>query len=232
MLDKVRKLFAKAESVAGTPEADIFNAKAYDLIAKYGVDETAARERAGEGPAPIVTVDITLTGPYITQQRGLLQSIAKSLHCAPLWMSRKTGPDRDIIVGTSNHTDRVQVLFSMLMPQMLAGAAKVRPHAGSTVGVKPYRRSWMLGFLNEVDTRLGAAEKSAADEQPGTGLVLLSDAKRADQQLRAELTPGSRIVSRATRHGYDGHAANKGREAGANVNLGGTGIGGARALNA
>ena len=38
-LDRIRKLFAKAESVAGTPEAEVLLERAYALLAKYGVDE-------------------------------------------------------------------------------------------------------------------------------------------------------------------------------------------------
>ncbi|MBB1017047.1 DUF2786 domain-containing protein, partial [Dietzia sp. DQ11-71] len=38
-MDRVRKLFAKAESVAGTPEAEVLLERAYALLAKYGVDE-------------------------------------------------------------------------------------------------------------------------------------------------------------------------------------------------
>ena len=37
-LDRVRKLFAKAESVAGTPEAEILLERGYALLGKYGVD--------------------------------------------------------------------------------------------------------------------------------------------------------------------------------------------------
>jgi hypothetical protein len=235
MLEKVRKLFAKADNVAGTPEADIFNAKAYDLIAKYGIDETAARERAGEGPAPITTVDVTIMAPYVTEQRTLLQVLARALHCSPLYMPTRGNRAlyRDIIVGTAMHTDRVQILYSMLMPQMLAGAAGVSPHEGSRVGIKAYRRSWMRGFINEVGNRLAAAEKTAADAQPGTGLVLLTDAKRAEAQLKADIkADGGRIGSIKSKNWHDETAHGMGKAAGSKVNLGGTAVNGARALPA
>jgi hypothetical protein len=227
MLDKVRKLFAKAESVAGTPEADTFNAKAYALISKYGIDETAARERAGEGPAPIITIELTLSGAYITQQRYLLQALATALHCAPVYIKDRTfGTTRDFVTGTANHTDRVQVLFSMLMPQMLVGAGNVRPPAGSRASTATYRRSWMTGFLKTVETRLAGAEAAAAEEQPGTGLVLLTDAKRAEAQLRADaMARGGRVVAKRSRSQHDENAAGMGAKAGASVNLGGTALG-------
>lgn len=234
MLDKVRKLFAKADSVAGTPEADTFNAKAFELIARYGIDETAARERAGEGPAPIITIELSLSGSYITQQRSLLQALARALHCAPIYMTdRNLGITRDFVTGTANHSDRVQVLFSMLMPQMLIGAGNVRPPFGSRVSTATYRRSWMRGFLNTVETRLAGAEAAAAEEQPGTGLVLLTDAKRAEAQLRADAAAkGVRLSTVRSSAQHDESAAGLGAKAGANVNLGGASIGGARALTA
>ncbi|MEV4705532.1 DUF2786 domain-containing protein [Actinoplanes sp. NPDC049316] len=49
LLERVRKLLAKAESPACTPaEAEAFTAEAAELIAKYGVDQALL---AGAGPA-------------------------------------------------------------------------------------------------------------------------------------------------------------------------------------
>jgi len=44
--DKVGKLLRQAEDVAGTPEEQVFLAKAFELMAKYGIDESEARVTA------------------------------------------------------------------------------------------------------------------------------------------------------------------------------------------
>ncbi|WP_280186312.1 MULTISPECIES: DUF2786 domain-containing protein [Nocardia] len=229
MLDKVRKLLAQAENVAGTPEADVFNAKAFELIAKYGIDETAAREQSGRGPAPIEMVEFLITGQYQTQQAALLHVLAKALHCAPLSDGRIPGRNNQLVYGTTGHIERLRVLFATLMPQMLAGAARVRPHQGARVGTKAYRTSWMRGFAATVDERLTAAENNAATEsEPGTALVLVNDSKRAVAAMHDEF--GGQIKKTVSRVRHDNAAAAAGAAAARRVNLGQTGLNGRRAL--
>lgn len=38
---KVAKLLRQAEDVAGTPEEAVFQAKAFELMAKYGIDQVS-----------------------------------------------------------------------------------------------------------------------------------------------------------------------------------------------
>ncbi|MFI5778715.1 DUF2786 domain-containing protein [Nocardia sp. NPDC051570] len=226
MLDKVRKLLTKAENVAGTPEADVLNAKAFQLIAKYGIDETAARERSGEGPAPIGIARFTISGQYQREQSFLLHILSRALHCKPLMLD---GNDSHVVYGTAGHIERLRVLFATLMPQMLAGASRVRPHYGARTGVKAYRMSWMRGFYAEVGSRMTDAEGTAAAEsEPGTALVLMDDAKRAEAAMQADHGGQIRDVKSRSRH--DSSAAAAGAAAGQRVNLGQTGVGGRRAI--
>ncbi|WP_280276601.1 DUF2786 domain-containing protein [Nocardia wallacei] len=228
MLDKVRKLLAKAESVAGTPEADVLNAKAFELIAKYGIDETAARANAGEGPAPIEMVRFSLNGQYLREQAFLFQILAAALHCEPMMLNDYS---LQVAYGTAGHIERLRVLFATLAPQMLAGAARQRPTRYATVGVKAFRMSWMRGFYTEIGARLREAESTAAAESgTGTELVLLDDAKRAMAALDAEHSGLYADVSRRSRH--DGDAADAGAAAAQRVNLGQAGVGGRRAIGA
>lgn len=232
MLDKVRKLLAQAENVAGTPEADVFNAKAFELIAKYGIDETAAREQNGQGPAPIEMAEFLITGQYQSQQATLLQVLAKALHCAPLGDRRIPGRNIQLVYGTTGHIERLRVLLATLTPQMLLGAARVRPHQGARVGTKAYRTSWMRGFAVTVHERLTAAENNAADEsEPGTALVLVNDSKRAVAAMHGEF--GGKIKTTVSRVRHDADAAAAGAAAASRVNFGQsgqTGLNGRRAL--
>ncbi|WP_051164442.1 DUF2786 domain-containing protein [Nocardia testacea] len=230
MLDKVRKLLAKAESVAGTPEADVLNAKAFELIAKYGIDETAARQRAGEGPASIEVADFVISGQYQREQTYLLHLLAKALHCSPLWDAANSayGTRRNLVYGTAGHIERLRIVYAMLMPQMLAGAARVRPPADAQVGVKAYRMSWMRGFYGTVESRLRKAESRASEaSEPGTALVLVDDYKRAEAAMESS---SDDIRSTRSRSRHSAAAAALGAAAGERVNLGQTGVAGRLAI--
>ncbi|AVP71321.1 DUF2786 domain-containing protein [Prescottella equi] len=235
-LETIRGLFRKAQDVAGTPEADVFNEKAIALLAKYGIDEAEALRRDSDGPAPIVHTTFNLSGKYLTVQRSLLQMIAESLHCSAITAGGTfSSPDAtDYLYGTELNVDRVRVLFSMLNSQMLVGASRVKPPAGSRTATATFRRSWMLGFYQTISERLGQAETQATEAAgPGAALVLVDEAKRANEQLRADLLgPRTRVISNRYRGGYDPGAGDAGKEAGNRANVGDTALNGRRALTA
>ncbi|WP_161987432.1 DUF2786 domain-containing protein [Prescottella subtropica] len=170
-LARVRKLLAQADSVAGTPEADVFNAKAFDLIARYGLDETQARMQDTTGPTPVERYEFTPTGSYQRQQGFLFYVLAKALHCAAIGT---TGGF--VVFGTATNLDRLKLLFASLQVQMFSGAATVGRGTGGAT--RRARLSWMYGFAESVGDRLGVAERAAADDVTGAELVHLDDARR------------------------------------------------------
>ncbi|MBL1080259.1 DUF2786 domain-containing protein [Nocardia sp. 2] len=227
MLDKVRKLLAKAASVAGTPEAEALNAKAFELIAKYGIDEAQARQQSGQEPAQIERAEFQIAGQYVAQQRALLNRLALALHCAPV-RDRRDGQETMAVYGVPAHTARVRVLFASLMPQMLAGAARVPIRGSSAAQTRQVRKSWMYGFYCEISARLTGAETRAAEiSAPGTALVLVDDAQRADAAMRAEI---GKVVKRRSQARYYATHAEMGAAAAKRVDLGQTGLGSRRAL--
>lgn len=98
-LDRVRKLFAKAESVAGTPEAEVFLERAYGLLAKYGVDEALARSGPDARPAEVTVFDHVVAGRYQPDQVGLVASLAAAMHCRAVTSTRGDGARVVHIVG-------------------------------------------------------------------------------------------------------------------------------------
>lgn len=210
ILDRVRKLLAQADSVAGTPEADVFNAKAFALIAQHGIDEAAARAAGDDGPADIIKRNIHITGQYRTQQRLLLYGLVNALHCAGAGHNYV-----EQLFGTDQALDRIEVLFSTLRLQMFSGAKTARGYDASSTKVA--RRRWMEGFAQAVYSRLARAEHQATAASPGAAVVLVDDRDRADRQMRAEL----RV--RAPRRRYvraDHAAAQAGTAAGSRADIG------------
>ncbi|QFG10448.1 hypothetical protein KIV65_gp19 [Mycobacterium phage Anthony] len=206
MQDKVAKLLRQAEDVAGTPEEGVFQAKAFELIAKYGLELTQV-EATKEGldttelPDAIKWI-VPITGKYAAAQMQLLGGMAKALHSKCVSSSRG-GSYHVIVFGMPRHVERMQFLWSLLQPQMMRLVEKVRPEEGfaprlaydyrtgqvrqkNTSGqLKQYRRSWISGFAQTIQERLTAEETKALDAAGGGALVLYrGDKERAEVALR------------------------------------------------
>lgn len=215
--ERVRKLFAKAESVAGTPEAEALLERAYALLAKYGVDEALAREESGSRSGQIIVLDHVVTGKYRPDQVSLVSSLAVAMHCRAVTSTRHDGTRVVYVVGVRRHVERVGMLAGALTGVMLAAAARQGPEPG--VSAVTHRKSFMTGFAFEVGRRLAAAERGAVAESAdaaGAGLVLRSDARQADEGMRSHF-PGS---VRGTRRRVGTSGIADGRRAGGSVDLG------------
>src|SRR5699024_2922890 len=129
------------------------------------------------------------------------------------------------VVGVRRHVERVGMLAGALTGVMLAAAARQRPSPG--VSAVTHRKSFMTGFSFEVGRRLAAAERGAVAEShdaTGAGLILRSDAQRAEQGMRTRFPSAVRGTRR--RVGMSG--IDDGRRAGSSVDLGGRRFDGAR----
>ncbi|AGT14333.1 hypothetical protein ADZZY_85 [Mycobacterium phage Adzzy] len=241
MQDKVAKLLRQAEDVAGTPEEAIFQAKAFELMAKYAIDmadvqATKAGLDTNEIPNAI-RVDIMVKGKYVAQQALLLNGIARALHCKTVYVTvAGTTAQRISVFGVERHIERVQMLWDILRPQMLRLVEKVRPETyiqqwdyyldkpKSTAGqTKSYRRAWIAGFAQTVSDRVRTEENKALESDTGGALVLFrGDKERAALALK-EAFPRVRTVKPRTRYNQSGyaHGQRDGRNAAMNHALAG-----------
>jgi hypothetical protein len=214
VLDKVRKLLAKAEDPACSPEeAEAFMAKATELIAKYGVDQAllAARDPARD---PVVDRLIDVPSPYATDKAGLLVGVAIPLRCRTVRLSR-SGSIAVHVFGFDSDVTRAELLFTSLLVQAAHGLAAAPVPLGQHPAA--FRRSWLAGFAAAVSTRLRAAESAAAAGVPSMDLVLV-DRSGAVERRRDEAYPTARMA-RARRLSGDGGAS--GYAAGTAADLGG-----------
>ncbi|AYD87109.1 hypothetical protein SEA_NICOLETERA_82 [Mycobacterium phage NicoleTera] len=232
----VAKLLRQAEGSAGTPEGDVFQAKAFEVMAKYGIEQAeveAARQGIDTTTLPdAVRWSWTFEGKYVAQQALLLNNLVQALHGkAVLSTNRMTKEQTLIVFAVPRHLDRIQFLWEILRPQMLRLVDTVRPEgelfAGfkydyrtgeykkkSTAGqLKSYRRAWIAGFGHAVGERV-RAEESKALEGAGGALVLYRDDKsRAEVALREAFprvrnTRGPRFNANGYAHGQrDGRTA-------------------------
>jgi len=103
-LARIRKLLAQAEDRAATPaEAEAFNAKAAELMARYGVD---AALLAASDPGREVVGDLTveLLAPYAYEKGSLGAAVARGLRCsAVLRRTRQAGATRVLAPSLRRH---------------------------------------------------------------------------------------------------------------------------------
>lgn len=239
--DRVAKLLRQAEDVAGTPEEGVFQAKAFELMAKYGISE-ASVESAKQGLDTSDLRDaeqwiVKITGKYANAQMLLLHNLAQALHSKTVYnKSRYTGELHMYVYGVPTHLERIKVLWAILQPQMMRLVEKVRPdfdysqtrsrynydtHTFERVStpnagfLKSYRRSWIAGFGSAVGDRLRNEETKALREAESSGALVLfqGDAEKAAIALRREHPRLGRGTNTRINHEGYSHGQRDGRNA-------------------
>ncbi|MFB4276067.1 DUF2786 domain-containing protein [Nonomuraea sp. MTCD27] len=230
-LDRVRKLLAKAEGTDNEHERDTFMAAANQLMAKYGIEQAmlAATDRSSEKPT---NRRITVENPWADVKANLIYNVAEAVGCKSIMITGVRGCKVVQIFGFESDLERAELLYTSLLLQMASALTRVEiPYYDSP---RAYRRSWMLGFKNEVVSRIRAAERAAVREYeadrppassatgPSTELVLASRKEAVDKAV-AEVFPslkrGNGLSSRGSGYGA-------GRAAGRQADIGGKRVGG------
>jgi hypothetical protein len=227
ILDRVRKLLAKAEGTDSEAEAEAFNAKAAELIAEYGIDRALAAAD-GEAKDRIVGKTILLPVPYARDKANLLNCIAGPLRAESIVLATGRSGVTMRLIGFESDLERIDVLLTSLLMQASRGVLLAYSPKGweSTAA---YRRSWLAGFSGAVHHRLKQAESRAASvphaRNPGmsTELVLVDRKKQVDKFFRQEY-PNTRQVKRS----LSGSGRQDGYVAGQRADLGNKNVSGSR----
>jgi len=159
LLDRVRKLLAKAEDEGCSPaEAEALTAKAAELMARYGIDRALLGALRPETDRPADRV-FTLANPWGDVKRHLLAGLAMALRCQCV-QTRSDQGTRLHVFGYTSDLERADILFTSLLVQMArALASQAVPGYGGEA--RSWRRSWMLGYAAAVVARVRAAEEAA-----------------------------------------------------------------------
>jgi len=230
LLERVRKLLAKAEAEGVTPaEAEALTAKAAELMARYGIDRAllaAARPDTDRPANRIINVD----SPWSGIKAHLLGGLASAIRCACVQLPR-TGPaagTRIHVFGYASDLERAEILYTSLLIQMAHGLAAAEVPA-SARSVRAYRRSWLLGYTSAVVTRVREAEARAAAtarQEPVTGqstALVLADREHLVQSECRRAYP----VTRRMRVTYTGTGYRDGYSEGQRADVGATRVRGA-----
>lgn len=218
-LDRIRRLLAVAEHPnTGPEEAETYRERAYNLMAKYGV-ERAHLAAAGQITDELTSWALVVDGPHQPERIQLLAAVTNAKTCRVL--SWKVADATYLMVsGYQSDIDAVQMLYVSLALQMTKEVKNVT----ATWRVAAARKSFMLGFASRVGEKLREANKAATAEAPtsstGTSTALvLRDRQAAVDNYFNRQAPNTR--SRKGPKIGDAHAFLAGREAGDRADIGG-----------
>jgi hypothetical protein len=226
LLDRVRKLLAKAEAEGVTlAEAEALTAKAAELMARYGIDRAMLAASRPETDQPGSRI-IDIANPWAQIHAHLLAGLAGAMRCQCILLRPQGSGARVHVFGYASDLERTDILYTSLLPQMAHGLTVAVPPAGVR-SVRAWRRSWLLGFSTAVIARVKAAEERAAAaaeadirDGPSTALVLADRSLVIRRQVE-EAYP----VTRRARITYSGSGYRDGYAKGQRADIGATRIG-------
>jgi hypothetical protein len=164
LLDRVRKLLAKAEDESVTPpEAQALTAKAAELMAKYGIDRALLAAARPETDAPASQL-VDIDNPWGRVKAHLLCGLGSALRCQCIMLTSQAGLKIHVF-GYASDIERTDLLYTSVLIQMWHGLAGARVPEWSR-SPRAWRRSWLLGFAAAVIGRVRTAE-AAAEAQAG-----------------------------------------------------------------
>lgn len=216
LLDRVRKLLAKAEGEGVTPaEAEALTAKAAELMAKYGIDRALLAAQRPETDRPDNRL-VDIYNPWGRVRAHLLCGLAAALRCQPILVTAEDGTLRVHIFGYASDLERADVLYTSLLIQMWHGLVAAQVPA-RVANLRAWRRSWLLGFAASVTARVRAAEERAEQtaavvtDGHASAALVLADRSLVIRRNVAEAYPHTRTARTTyTGSGYDdGYAQGK-----------------------
>jgi hypothetical protein len=229
LIDKVRKLLAMAEGASNVNEADAFSRKAAELIAVYRIDPArlaaAADDRLTVRSFPIGR------GAYVRARLALLQTIAEANSCRLVWQAGHDGAVA-LVAGFASDLATTEMLYTSLHAQASSRMSAERRSTGAAT--QRWRRSFLLGYANQVGKMLIGTHETAAAAQGAEPANVALPALRARERQVAEYarTAFGRVVSARPASAATSTGWQAGQSAASRADVGRRGIGALRAIGA
>src|SRR6266702_7657269 len=129
LLDRVRKLLAKAEAEGVTPpEAEALTAKAAELMARYGIDRTRLGALHPETDKPSSRI-VDIDNPWAQVRAHLLAGIAGAMNCQCVLLSTSKPGARIHLFGYASDLERADIMYTSLLLQMASALRWARPRS-------------------------------------------------------------------------------------------------------
>jgi hypothetical protein len=234
LANRICALLDKAESTTYAAEAEVFMAKAQELMSRHAIDEAMLTARH-QPKDDLVDERVVVNAPYASAKSSLLAAVASPNRCRVMVASSSRGNQYCVVVGHRTDADNVLTIFRSLQWQAenFMRAEVVPP--GETP--RRFRHAFLVAYAHRIGHRLrlaGEAVQAEASGAFGSGEgdrsveVVLADRQREVDRYFSELFPSTRRtrVSASSGAGYQ-----QGRAAADRAALGGRALPGAlRAL--
>ncbi len=242
-LGVIRGLLAKAEATSFPAEAEVFTAKASELMARYAIDEALIWSTSADPGLPSERT-VVLQRPYVSQKAYLVHRVAGVFGCSAIRLMGGAGASTEpvSVVGYESDLDLVETMVTSLLVQAAQAMVVDQPAGLTSSGAAAFRRSHLMGFIETACARLADVHRDAVvrnappgragDDSvdlraqpagpPSLALVLADRSESVDAEFsrRYPRVRSSRISFGSS---LDGHRS--GRAAGERADLGSTRLG-------
>ncbi len=242
-LDTIRALLAKAEATEFPDEAEAFFAKASELISRWAIDEAMLWADAdASGREQPDELQLVVHTPYLPQKAVLIGAVAQANNCRAVRLVGGSGARTEIvsIVGFPTDLRWVETLVTSLLVQLTAAMLAKCPAGGSASQTASWRRSFIIGYAEEVGSRLemDRATAAARTERPEPSAASGTSTPSVELVLASRTTEVADDFRRRHPHvrsswassGRSSAGRNAGRQAGREASLSRHGIRGRRSL--
>jgi len=221
VIDRVRKLLAKAERTEHPHEAEAFAAKAAELVAAHRISPEALAAATAADSLALREVALG-RGAYVRARLRLLTEIA-TVHDADVVFRTGSGGMTAFVAGFHEDLDAVVVLYDSLHRQAATQMAAARGRTAAST--QRWRRSFLFGYAERIGELLRSArrdaEAAAAPSHQGgaAGVALALRARRTRvEEFTARSFPRVSAASRPAPAGPAGWE--RGRSAADGADLG------------
>lgn len=240
-VDRINALLAKAEAASTQEEADTYNAKASELMIRYGVEQAMLAAARGEADAKeeIVQIKVDFTGQFAKSHMMLAWLAAQALTGEAV-SGFKTRHYRGsgvtlTLIGYESDVSSVKAMIASLLLQCESelfdwweyekAAYKGQGQYDKTVA----RRSFIEGYSSAASKKIrdvySRVVKEEQAKETGTAVALVDRKKQVNDYIRDNYHVGK---GRASYSRSDAAGRSAGRAAGARADVGGRGVSNSR----
>jgi hypothetical protein len=186
-LARIRALLAKAESTTFDAEAEVYTAKAQELMARHRIDRALLADAAPVADGDVVARRIGIDDPYASAKYLLLSGLAQVNGARAVW-TKALGSAT--VFGFPVELDIIEELFTSLLVQATAAMQREgsKEDAYGRSRTKAFRRSFLLAYADRVAERLRHSVEDTVTTvaaETGTDLVPLLAAR--DEAVAARM---------------------------------------------
>jgi len=179
LVDRVRKLLAKAESTSNAHEAEAFSTKAAELIAAHRIDVDHVRESLCHGSLGLRQVPLG-RGAYVRARLSLLMAVATNHDCEVVFQTGSDGTTA-IVAGYESDLEITELLYGSLHTQAATQMATLRRR--TPAATQSYRRAFLFGYSRRIGELLAESRRRPAE--PAAPRRNAAQASLFDEQIEA-----------------------------------------------